>query len=82
MNQKPILIAANKADLCNDLSIVEKISESKVILCSAETELILKKASKSGLVHYVPGADQFQINDESDVKPEQQKALGFVFLST
>ncbi len=75
---KPILIAANKADLCNDLSIVEKISESKVILCSAETELILKKASKSGLVHYVPGADQFQINDESDVKPEQQKALGLV----
>lgn len=75
---KPILIAANKADLCNDLSVTQKITDSKVILCSAETELLLKKASKAGLVDYVSGAETFSINDASNIKPEQQKALDLV----
>ena len=75
---KPILIAANKADLCNDLGVVDKITDSTVILCSAETELVLTKASKSGLISYVPGAKSFSINDTSSIKPEQQKALDLV----
>ena len=75
---KPILISANKADLCKDPSIIEKITDSKVILCSAETELLLKKATKSGLISYVPGESQFSMNNPSDVKPEQKKALDLV----
>ena len=75
---KPILIAANKADLCDDLEIISKIQDFKVIPCSAETELLLKKAAKSGLVDYVPGSDTFTINESSDISAQQKKALGLV----
>ena len=55
---KPIIIAANKADLCQDLGILKKISDT-VIPCSAESELLLRKASKAGLIKYFPGDDRF-----------------------
>jgi len=76
---KPIMIAANKADLCKDLSIVEKIkNNSKVILCSAETELLLRKASKAGLVNYIPGETGFTLKENVEISPQQQKALDLV----
>jgi ribosome-binding ATPase YchF (GTP1/OBG family) len=76
---KPILIAANKADLCKDLTIVEKIkNNSKVILCSAETELLLRKASKAGLVNYIPGDSGFTLKENIEISSQQQKALDLV----
>ncbi len=78
LRSKPILIAANKADLCTDLSIVKRITGSEVIPCSAESELLLKKAGKAGVVDYVPGAEAFSIKDGSSLGPEQRKALDLV----
>lgn len=76
---KPILIAANKADLCKDLKIVNDIQkDTKTVICSAETELILKKAAKAGLVNYVVGNENFSLNDNVEVSPQQQKALDLV----
>ena len=76
---KPILIAANKADLCKDLSIIEKIrKDSKILACSAETELLLRKATKAGLVDYIPGENGFKIKEDVKVSPQQQKALDLV----
>ena len=76
---KPILIAANKADLCKDLSIIEKIKKySKILACSAETELLLRKATKAGLVDYIPGENSFKIKEDVKVSPQQQKALDLV----
>ena len=76
---KPILIAANKADLCKDLKIVNDIQkDTKTVICSAETELILKKAAKAGLVNYVVGNENFTLNDNIEVSPQQQKALDLV----
>lgn len=76
---KPILIAANKADLCKDLTVVEKIkNNSKVILCSAETELLLRKASKAGLVDYIPGDSGFTLKENVEISSQQQKALDLV----
>jgi len=76
---KPILIAANKADLCKDLTIVDNIQkETKTVICSAETELILKKAAKAGLVNYVAGSENFTVNDNVEVSEQQQKALDLV----
>ena len=55
---------ANKADLCDDLKIIEKISTNfKVISSSAETELLLKKATKAELIDYVPGDESFSGKD-------------------
>ncbi len=76
---KPILIAANKADLCKDLTIIEKIKkDSKVIPCSAETELLLRKATKAGLVNYISGNNGFKIKDDVQISTQQQKALDLV----
>jgi len=77
-NTKPILIAANKADLCKDLDIIKKIPDTIVIPCSAETELLLRKASKAGLVNYKSGDEQFTIVENKEILPEQQKALDLV----
>lgn len=74
---KPMIIAANKADLCPDLDILKKISDT-VIPCSAETELLLRKASKSGIVNYSSGDDNFTIASGKQLLPPQQKALELV----
>ncbi len=75
---KPILVAANKADLCKDLDITKKIQDSIVVPCSAETELLLRKAAKGGMVDYVPGSESFSIKDETQISTQQKKALDLV----
>lgn len=77
---KPMIIAANKADLCTDLSIIEELKKERIaIACSAETELVLKKASKAGLIDYNPGEKNFKIKDDGvNLTPEQLKALELV----
>ncbi len=72
---KPILIAANKADLCKDLSVVEKI-KGPVVLCSAESELLLRKAVKANLIKYVPGDSSFEV--QGNATPQQKQALELV----
>ena len=77
-NTKPIIIAANKADLCHDLEIINKISDSDVVPCSAETELLLRKASKAGIINYSPGEKLFSVVEGKEISPPQQKALDLV----
>jgi len=72
---KPILVAANKADLCKDISIADRINGT-VIPCSAESELLLRKASKANLIKYVPGDGSFEVL--GDVSPQQRQALELV----
>ena len=76
-NTKPMIIAANKADLCKNLEIINEISEI-VVPCSAETELLLRKAAKSGIINYSPGQEGFTINEEKEILPPQKKALDLV----
>ena len=77
-NTKPIIIAANKADLCKDLDIIKKIPDVIVVPCSAETELLLRKAAKAGIVNYKSGDEQFSIVENKEILPQQQKALDLV----
>ncbi|CUR51028.1 GTP-binding protein [Nitrosotalea devaniterrae] len=73
---KPIIIAANKSDLCHDLSILDEFKKiHPTIACSAETELLLRKATKNGLIDYLPGEKSFKIKDGINLNPPQQKAL-------
>ena len=73
---KPSLIAANKADLCDNLEILEKISDTfTVIPSSAETELLLKKATKAKLIDYVPGDDNFTGKTDTQLSEQQNNAL-------
>ncbi|MSV33649.1 MAG: redox-regulated ATPase YchF [Nitrosarchaeum sp.] len=77
-NTKPIIIAANKADLCKDLDIIKKIPNTIVIPCSAETELLLRKAAKAGIINYKSGDEQFSVVENREILPQQQKALDLV----
>ena len=73
---KPTLIAANKADLCDDLEIIQKISKDfTTIPSSAETELLLKKAAKAGIIQYIPGDDNFKGNSTVELSEQQNNAL-------
>lgn len=66
---KPMLVAANKADL-HPVSL-----EVDHIPCSAETELALRRAAKAGLVSYGPGDGSFDIVNPTALSAPQQKAL-------
>ena len=73
---KPIIIAANKVDLCNDLEIIQKISENFITIpSSAETELLLKKAAKAGIIQYIPGDDNFKGKSTIELSEQQNNAL-------
>ncbi len=79
---KPMLIAANKADLGtaadNIKRLKEEFSEYIIVPCSAESELALKEASKEKLLDYIPGESSFRIADESKLSEQQKKALAFI----
>ncbi|MFH1306754.1 MAG: YchF-related putative GTPase [Candidatus Micrarchaeota archaeon] len=71
-NGKPMVVAANKADLEGVVERIEKAGLGKdVVPCSAEYEYLLTKARKNGLVDYVPGAGEFKVRGGAD---EKQKA--------
>ena len=80
MATKPVIIAANKADVPGALDNFERLKKEfpgyKIVACSAESELALKEASKKGLVSYVPGDGDFRVN--SGVTDKQKVALDFI----
>jgi ribosome-binding ATPase YchF (GTP1/OBG family) len=80
---KPILIAANKCDQKGSKEIISKLSSRlngvcPVVACAAEAELLLRRASQSDLISYVPGDSFFEIKDPSRVTNAQRKALDLV----
>ncbi len=62
---KPIVVIANKADIAPEGNI-ERLEEAadRVIPCSAESELALRKAVEAGVVDYDPGDETFDITGE------------------
>ena len=77
---KPMLIAANKIDMPDaekNLQILKEKYPNKIIVpCCAEAELALRRASKSGLIRYIPGSNNFEILKGLDEK--KKKALEFI----
>jgi ribosome-binding ATPase len=77
---KPFVIAANKADLLAAESNIEKMKADglEVISCASEAEALLRKASKKGVLHYLPGDSSFEIKPSVVLNEQQQKALDIV----
>ncbi|ACS33193.1 redox-regulated ATPase YchF [Thermococcus gammatolerans] len=78
---KPIIIAANKADAASDEGIKRLIEEGKkrgyiVVPTSAAAELTLRKAAKAGFIEYIPGSSDFKILKK--MNPKQEKALELI----
>lgn len=73
---KPIIIAANKSDLCHDLNILNEFKKiHPAIACSSETELLLRKAAKNGIIEYLPGEKSFKVKDGINLNSQQKNAL-------
>ncbi|MFH1641532.1 MAG: redox-regulated ATPase YchF [Nanoarchaeota archaeon] len=79
---KPIIIACNKIDIPNAIDNFKRIKNEfpdyTFIPCSAESELALREAAKHDLIAYVPGDNDFTINDESKLNEKQLNALKFI----
>ena len=79
---KPMLIACNKADVStaagNLKRLRQEFTEYLFIPCSAEAEIALREAARSGLIEYVPGEKTFTILQEDKLNEKQKKALQFI----
>jgi len=79
---KPTLIVANKMDLDtapeNFKRLRDQLTDKIVIPCSAEAELILRRAEQKKLIRYIPGEEEFEIIDESSLTERQRWALDFI----
>ncbi len=78
---KPIIIAANKADAAADAQLKRLIRKGKgrgyiVVPTSAVAELTLRKAARAGFIDYVPGSGDFKIL--KPLSPRQEKALELI----
>lgn len=69
---KPMIIAANKADIAPPENIERlKATGYHVVPTSAEYELALRRASKGGLISYIPGADCFEFPNKEKLNEKQ-----------
>ncbi len=77
---KPMVIAANKADVSGAKLNVDRLQQTypnyKIIPCAADAEVALREAGKKGLIEYVPGASEFIM--KGNVTPQQRAALEFI----
>ena len=71
---KPIVIAANKADISSKDNI-EKLDKASAIITAADYELALKNATKAGLITYNSGDSGFSLNDEGQLNDGHKQAL-------
>ena len=80
IKSKPFVIAANKADLQSAEDNIEKMKAGglTVVPCASEAEALLRKASKKGVLHYLPGDSSFDVKPNVQLNAQQQKALEIV----
>ncbi len=77
---KPMLLAANKADLPTAIDNIKKLKNQGylTIPCSAEAELALRRAAEKKLIKYLPGDSDFKILNEDSLQQKQKEALTFI----
>ena len=74
---KPMLVAANKADAAAPEALEHLTSTPgyRVVPCSADYELALRRAAKAGLIAYEPGAEKFEFVSGGNLTAPQRTAL-------
>jgi ribosome-binding ATPase YchF (GTP1/OBG family) len=80
VKSKPFVVAANKADLPTSDANIAKMKSAglAVVPCASEAEAMLKKASKKGILHYLPGDNSFDVKPNVALNDAQKKALEVV----
>lgn len=79
-NSKPIIIAANKADLPFSEINIEKLKNltRPFFPISSEAELLLRRATHKNLIDYLPGDNTFKVKENSSLSKNQIIALNLV----
>lgn len=73
---KPMIIAANKSDIAPPENLERlRATGHAMVPTSAEFELALRKATKAGLIKYIPGSGSFEVSDRSKLNANQLAAL-------
>ena len=74
---KPMLIAANKIDLPAAEENIKRMKQKEypVVPCSAEAELVLRRATEKKYIDYKPGDTSFEILQPGSLTGAQMKAL-------
>ncbi len=73
---KPMIIAANKADIAPPENLERlKATGHPMVPTSAEYELAMRRATKGGLIQYVPGSSSFDVPDKAKLSAGQIGAL-------
>ncbi|MFQ5837965.1 MAG: redox-regulated ATPase YchF [Thermoplasmata archaeon] len=74
---KPMVLAANKADIAPKevLERLLKLEGYVAVPTCSECELALRRASKAGLVEYLPGASDFRVREGAALTEVQRDAL-------
>jgi ribosome-binding ATPase YchF (GTP1/OBG family) len=77
LSSKPIIIAANKADLPSSDSNISKLEGLNKLFfaCVSEAELLLKRALQKNLIYYLPGDSDFEIKSPNLLSKNQLEAL-------
>jgi ribosome-binding ATPase YchF (GTP1/OBG family) len=76
-HSKPMIIAANKCEIAppENLKKLNELEDYTVIPTCAEVELALRRASKAGIIDYLPGSESFSVVESKDIPESQNKAL-------
>ncbi len=75
---KPRLVAGNKCDRSTpgqQTTLASAIDPLPVVPTSADAELTLRRAARSGLVDYRPGDPSFSVREPARLSPAQSRAL-------
>ena len=79
---KPTLIIANKMDVLTSENYIELLTQyygrSLVAACSAEAELVLRRAEKIGVLQYTPVQEKFRIKENAQLTAKQKGALMYI----
>jgi ribosome-binding ATPase len=80
LKSKPIVLAANKADLPTIDKNIKEIKKTgrDVIVCASEAENLLRRAAKKGIINYLPGDNSFNIKREAELNDKQKKVLSII----
>lgn len=77
---KPMVIAANKADVPGAMDTVRRLQEDfpgyDIVPMSAQCELVLRNAAEEDVIDYLSGSDSF--TRQGSLSEEQEEGLAFV----
>jgi ribosome-binding ATPase len=81
LQNKPMIIAANKIDKEGASENIEKLKKEfpnyMIIPCAADSELSLRQAAKAELIEYTQGDSNFKINEDK-INEKQKQALNSI----